>query len=298
MKRTDLYLDIINNLEDGVYFVDSERKINFWNKAAERITGYTAEEIEGAKCQDSKLNHITADGTPLCTTGCPLFHTIVDGVQRKACVFVRHKSGHRIPIHVNIFPIYEDGKIVGAVEVFTQNSPVVYEDNLIESLTGIAMHDQLTCLPNRRYLETFLDYKLIEFGRFGKPFALLFADIDHFRKFNNEYGHEMGDAILKNIASSVKLSVRKDDLAGRWGGEEFIGIYALSSPKDALVIAEKFRHLVFSTEIPHGDTSLNVSVSIGMTIVQPGDTIDSIIARADKLMYRSKQDGRNRVTSD
>lgn len=298
MQKEELYLNIINNLCDGVYFVNDDRRINFWNKAAENITGYSAEEMVGKTCPDSMLNHIDEEGRPLCIIGCPLFATIIDGKQRKDRVFVRHKNGYRIPILVNIFPMEDNGKIIGAIEIFTQDSPTVYEDDLVEHLSGIAMHDGLTGLPNRRYLESFLNYKFAEYNRFDKPFAVLFADIDDFRHFNNEYGHDAGDTVLKNIATSISRNIRKNDLVGRWGGEEIVGVYSITKSYDAPIIAEKFRKLVESTEVMHEGTPLFVSISVGITIVRSGDTPESIIERADALMYQSKQNGKNRITSD
>lgn len=296
METEELYLNIINNLRDGIYFVDTERRILFWNKAAEQITGYSAEEIVGKRCQDSRLNHIDEAGRPLCAVGCPLFATLGDGQQRQDRVFVRHKDGYRIPIHVNIFPMRKEGRIIGAVEVFTQDSPTVYEDNLVEQLSNVAMHDQLTQLPNRRYLESFLHYKLEEFQRFGHPFAVLFADIDNFSRFNNEYGHDVGDAVLRNIAASIRRSVRRNDLVGRWGGEEYVGVYSGTNSAGISAIGEKFRQLVQNTEVISGGEQLNVSVSVGITAVRPEDTIDTLVERSDELMYRSKKEGKNRVT--
>jgi len=296
MQMEQLYLNIISNLRDGVYYVDVNRNILFWNKAAENITGYSSDEIVGKPCQESLLNHIDEKGHPLCIMGCPLFSTLIDGQQRIDNVFVRHKKGHRIPIMVNIFPIYEDGEITGAIEIFTQNSPKVYEDNLIERLSGYAMHDALTHLPNRRYLESFLEYKFSEYIRFGKMFAVLFADIDNFGSFNNQYGHDVGDAVLINIASSIKGAIRNTDLVGRWGGEEFVGVYALSKEPEAAIVGEKFRQLVANTDVVHDEGSLNVSVSVGITIAGPEDCIASIIERADSLMYQSKQNGKDQVT--
>jgi len=296
MKTEELYLNIINNLCDGVYFVNTERTIEFWNKAAEEITGYKAEEIVGRQCQDNLLNHIDTDGRPLCTLGCPLFATIIDGQQRKETVYLRHKKGHRIPILVNIFPVRENGEITGAIEVFTQNSPIVYEDDLVEHLSGIAMHDGLTKLPNRRYLESFMDYKLSEYKRFDKAFAVLFADIDNFSTFNNDYGHDIGDLVLTNIAESLMHNVRKNDLVGRWGGEEFVGIYSINKSYEASIIAEKFRLLIANTNVIVGDQTLHVSASVGITTVRPDDTTASLVERADQNMYKSKKNGRNRVT--
>lgn len=296
MQKAELYLNIINNLRDGIYFVDRDRRIVFWNKAAEEITGYSAEEIIGRRCQETHLNHIDDEGRPLCVVGCPLYATLIDGKQRVDNVFVRHKDGHRLPIMVNIFPMYDEGEIVGAIEVFTQNSPKVYDDNLVEHLSGIAMHDQLTQLPNRRYLESFLEYKLTEHNRFGKQFAVLFADIDNFSKFNNQYGHDTGDAVLTNIAASINRSMRSADLVGRWGGEEFIGIYTITKDYEPPIIGERFRQLVGNTEVLHDGEALRISVSVGVTTARKDDTAKSILDRADHLMYESKKNGKNRVT--
>lgn len=294
----EIYKAIISNMQDGAYFVDKNRKILFWNEAAEKITGYKAEEIIGKECPESKLNHIDEDGRPLCQIGCPLFATNIDGKQRQERVFVRHKDGHRIPIRVNIFPIKKDDEILGSIELFTQDSPSKYNDDLISKLSGIAMHDNLTTLPNRRYLESYLNYKLSQFSHFGQNFALVFADIDHFFTFNNQYGHIVGDLVLTNIASSIKADMRKNDLVGRWGGEEFLGIYEIKNDYEASIIAEKLRKLIENTEINHQDERLHVTISVGVTTPKIDDTIESIIERADKLMYKAKEKGRNRVEAD
>ena len=298
MEAQKLYLSIINNLQDGVYFVDSSRTIRFWNKAAEKITGYTSQEIVGKSCQLSGLNHIDEEGRPLCQVGCPLFATIIDGKQRNELVFVRHKNGYRIPLQVNIMPMHENGETIGAIEIFTPSSPTQYEDNLVENLSGIAMHDELTGLPNRRYLESFLNYKLDEFKRFNKLFAVVFADIDNFSEFNNTYGHDVGDHVLKNISTSIRQNTRKNDLIGRWGGEEFLGVLTVNTDYDGTILAEKIRQLVDNTEVQHKGEVLNVSISVGVTTVKKEDDAETIIKRADDLMYQSKASGKNRVTSD
>jgi len=297
MVSAEMYLHIINNLSDGVYFVDKNRCISFWNKAAESITGYTKEEVVGRSCADNILNHIDEEGRPLCVVGCPLYASVIDGKQRKAEVFLKHKDGHRVPVLVNVFPMSVDGEIIGAAEIFTPNSPVVYNSDLVERLSNIAMHDELTSLPNRRHLQSFLEYKVNEYERFNERFAVLFLDIDNFRDFNNEYGHEAGDLVLKAVAKTISKTTRKADLFGRWGGEEFLGIYGVKSDYDAPIIAEKIRILVQHTQVPY-DSVLSVTASVGVTIVQPGDTAESIVDRADKRMYASKEAGRNRVTAD
>lgn len=296
MKSAQFYLDIINQLQDGIYFVDKKRTIQFWNRAAERITGYKAEEIVGKCCQQSGLNHIDRAGKPLCTLGCPLFSTLADGKHRQDQVFVRHRDGYRIPLRVNILPVRHGEEIIGAVEIFTKDSPTIFEDDLIKSLSDIAMHDELTRLPNRRYLESFLSYRFEEYQRFGREFAVLFADIDDFSQVNNHYGHDMGDRVLKNIAESLGCSIRRDDLVGRWGGEEFVGIYSISAPSEIQAIAERFRFLVENTEVIRDGEGIHATVSVGITTVCAEDTVQSIVERADQLMYESKRSGKNKVT--
>lgn len=299
MTREELYLSILNNIQDGVYYVDIHRKIKFWNKGAEQITGYRADEMVGLDCPESKLNHIDELGNHLCITGCPLFATNIDGVVRTEKVFVRHKNGYRIPLLTTVYPIRENGVIVGSVEVFTRNSPKAYDDSLIENLSEKAMHDSLTKLPNRSYLESFLQYKLSEYQRFGKRFALLFADIDHFRVFNNTYGHDIGDLVLTDIAKSIMHTIKKDDMFGRWGGEEFVGIFFINRNYEASIIAERLRHLVENTVVINSDgQELKVTISVGVTIPRHQDTPDDIIKRADGLMYQSKHNRRNMVSTD
>lgn len=299
MDTEKLYLNIINNLCDGVYFVNLDREIIFWNKAAENISGFSAEEMIGHRCHDNLLSHIDETGRPLCTISCPLYDTIIDGKQRKNNVFLRHKSGHRIPITINVFPIYEDNIIIGAVEIFTPASTRIYEDSMIEKLSDIAMQDMLTGLPNRRYLESYLDYRLSEFMRFHSSFALLYADVDHFRDFNTNFGHEVGDAVLKNIAKSIRAQLRQSDMFGRWGGEEFVGIYSVRNHCDLPIIGEKVRALVENTLVTTQDgRQYNATISVGITAVLPSDTKTSIINRADQLMYLSKSKGRNCISCD
>lgn len=297
MKKEELYLNILNTIRDGVHVVDAAHRVLFWNKAAENITGYAADEIVGQVCSDSQLSHMDEKGQSLCNPAdCLLYATIADGQPRQQRVFVQHKSGHNVPIVVNISPYFENGEIAGAIKVFSQESPTAYEDDLVERLSGIAMHDALTGLPNRRYIESFLSYKFDEYARFGKLFAVLFADIDNFGSFNNKYGHDVGDAVLTSIASGIQTSIRKSDLIGRWGGEEMVGIYSIVKPFDAPILAEKFRKLVSNTQVPSREGPLHVTVSAGITVIRPTDTADSIVERADMLMYKSKRAGKDQVS--
>ena len=100
LTEKNFYKDIVDNLYDGVYFVDRDRVITYWNKGAERITGYSAKETLGRACRDNLLNHVTANGIELCKSNCPLAAVMQDGNPREAEVYLHHKDGHRVPIIV------------------------------------------------------------------------------------------------------------------------------------------------------------------------------------------------------
>ena len=299
MTHEKMYLSIINNLRDGVYFVDPDRRITFWNRASEEISGYTAGEIVGRKCDDNLLSHIDGDGRPLCITGCPLFATMIDNKHRREHVFLRHKDGHRISTMINVFPmIDEDGQTIGAIEIYTSGAPMAADDDLIGQLSDMAMNDELTGLPNRSYLESFLEFKLKAFYRFNQLFAVMMLDIDELIAFNEDHGHDNGDVVLKGFSASIRESVGKHDLFGRWGGDKFLGIFSLNQPDDAAIIGEKLRMLVDTTQVPCEGERLSVTASIGMAIVGEADTVESLVERAGKLMYNSKISGKNRVSVD
>lgn len=293
-----LYKEIINSLEEGIYFVDAERRISLWNRAAEKITGYTRDEIIGRYCHDNILSHIDMSGKPLCMLGCPLLDTIGDGAARQEEVLLRHKDGHRIAVLIKALPLYEDGKIAGAVEIFTPVACLVGSNKLVDSLTDLVMTDSLTGLPNRMSLDNNLLLKAEEFKRFGQLYSVMMLDIDEFRCFNNVYGHQVGDKVLRSIASSLIDNTRDTDTIGRWGGEEFVGLFSINYAHEAYEIAEKIRMLVANSEIQHCENCINVTCSIGVAVAQPDDTLESILQRADEMMYISKQRGKNCVTAD
>ena len=101
----EFFSELLDNLTDGVYFVDRERRIVYWNKAAERITGFSKSEVIGCRCLDNILTHVNEEGGNLCHSGCPLAQTIEDGKSRKADVFLHHKDGHRQPVLVGVAPV-------------------------------------------------------------------------------------------------------------------------------------------------------------------------------------------------
>ena len=294
----DFYKNIIDNLYDGVYFVDRDRTITYWNKGAERITGYSAAQAIGRRCRDNLLNHVTASGAQLCQNHCPLAAVMEDGKPREAEVYLHHVNGHRVPVVVRATALRnEGGEIIGAVETFSNNAHVVNARRRLSEMHQIAHTDVLTHIGNRQHLEGRIRAVIAEFENNKSMAGLLFMDLDQFKRINDTYGHDVGDKALTMVANTFRLALRATDTIGRWGGEEFIAIlYDIDQEKKLLIIAEKVRALIEASSLFIDGRNLTVTASIGATRLYTNDTPESLIRRADGLMYRSKQAGGNRVT--
>ena len=294
----NFYETLLDNLYDGVYFVDRERQITFWNKAAERITGFTKAEVLGKRCADNLLRHVDDRGTPLCKGACPLAYTLRDGQLRSASVFLHHKQGHRLPVAIGVAPITDTRQnIIGAVEIFRDNSAAVAALEHLKELEDLVYLDGLTRIANRAYLETFVIAKFNELRRLGWSFGVIFLDVDRFKQVNDTFGHQAGDLVLKMVAQTLVKNCRSFDLIGRWGGEEFICVISKLKDADQIkVIADRLRALVESAWVSLADCSLHVTISLGATLARIQDTPETLIHRADDLMYRSKAAGRNCLT--
>lgn len=287
---------ILDSLYDGVYFVDRNRRITYWNQAAERVTGYSSQEAVGSFCFDNLLSHVDGMGCQLCTSRCPLVAAIEQDRLLEDDVYLRHKEGHRLPVSVRVAPIKDDeGRIVGAVEVFSDASRLRATERRVGELESIAFLDPLTSLPNRRYMTLRVQQALEEAKQFGRHFALLFVDIDRFKVINDTWGHSIGDTVLNVVATTLSHNLRSPDIAGRWGGDEFLAVVSDITVNNLLELCERCRHLIARCAVGAKDERVRITVSIGATMLRPGETADDAINRADQLMYRSKST-RNQTT--
>ncbi len=294
------YKNLLDNILDGVYFVDRDRKITYWNKGAERITGYESSDVVGSYCCDNLLNPVDVDGNELCLDACPLSKAMREKKRVERDMFLSHKDGYRVPVSVRTSPIYdEDGDIIGALEIFSETPDRSSALDKINNLELQAFSDPLTGLANRRYMENILESHLEELNRINFSFGILFIDIDNFKATNDRYGHEVGDKVLQVMSRTLKESLRAIDEAARWGGEEFIVSISNVNRAQLYQAAERIRMLVTKSKIPLPEEhEIDATVSIGATVATEKDTVSSLVKRADRLMYQSKEAGRDKVTID
>ncbi|MBX9913519.1 MAG: sensor domain-containing diguanylate cyclase [Pseudomonadaceae bacterium] len=165
-------------------------------------------------------------------------------------------------------------------------------------ISALATTDALTELPNRRGFDLLANQALQEAKRNNSPLNALLIDIDHFKAINDTYGHLAGDQVLRNFAQQLRASMRQSDIICRWGGEEFIILLKDTDSATAQLLAEKIRQQAEQQRYPFAGVNLHATISLGLTEMRPDDSLDNLIGRADRALYRAKESGRNRLCID
>ncbi len=288
--------DLLDNLGDGVYLSTPTREIVFWNRGAERITGYRAEEVVGRRCYENILMHTDAGGCRLCLDRCPMEQTIQDEQPRTRRLLLAHRDGRRIPVVAHTIPIHdEQGELVGIAETFSDDSE---RDDLrgeVARLSQAAATDPLTGLANRRALDDALELAFYRRQRHGHSFGLVLIDLDRFKQVNDHYGHAVGDDLLRAVARAVAEMRRRDELVGRWGGDEFV---ALAQPVEGIAhlaaVAERLRGVVSGAAVRAAGSLISLTASAGAALARSGEDAQALLGRADRLLYEAKSAGGDR----
>lgn len=165
-----------------------------------------------------------------------------------------------------------------------------------EIIRNMAHYDQLTGCLNRHAAGTIFQGEVERFAKEGLPLALLIADLDHFKRINDNFGHDVGDSVLRRFCDLARQGLRRSDLLCRWGGEEFLILLRGTVVDEARRIADRFRERIAAADFPSLGQSGLVTVSIGGAAVPPGRAFERLVAEADTALYRAKREGRNRVT--
>jgi diguanylate cyclase (GGDEF)-like protein/PAS domain S-box-containing protein len=264
---------------EGVYVLDSNRRIVYFNKSAERITGFKSEDVVGRLEHDNILNPIDENGMQL---------SLIPRFKEDERVYLQHHLGHRIPVFMKSLPVENGDGVAEVVELFVEESTYRCGTNAKGAL------DRVTGLSNKGYVENVLNYRLSVFRNFNVPMGVFIVDIDDFEAHNQTYGTAFCDHILKMIGMSFKQVFVDADLIGRWRGDEFIVLYGTASSDILKRVGEKLR-LIAENSALRGETfkDVDVSVSVGGTNVRTDDTFEEVMKRLQQNLKTAKSRGGN-----
>lgn len=296
-----LFRKLTETANDAVYLVDVDGKILFWNKKAEKITGFSNKELHGKYCYDTPLMHFSKAGCVLChTKNCIRRRTLRTNKPQSRRYYVVKKGGSRIPVDVHSSVIEDNGKAIGCVKIFRDAS--LYERGEMERVRErrLSFLDQLTNVPNRRGINERLKMELERVDRYGSKTFVSVIDIDNFKKINDKFGHDAGDKVLKEVAYMYGKNLRRNDFIGRLGGDEFVIILTNTDHNNAKIAMNRIKEIIPKAYITNNKTAIidkktPLTASIGIAKIKPSDTLESIFKRADTAMYKAKKSKRYKI---
>lgn len=275
--------EIFRNLSDASpvgIFLRQGKKFLYVNKALSEITGYSIEELLEL---DDVLKVIYPKDRKKVRDVIFKRDVGIKGIERYE-VRIKRRDGKVRWVQISSETTFYRGFPAGIGVVMDITERKVAE----LKLKKLALYDKLTQIYNRYALEEFFAKEIAKAERYKIPFSVVFFDVDDFKLINDTYGHKMGDTVLKKLASLIKRHIRKSDILGRYGGEEFLLI--LPMEKNPITTAEKLRKLVETAVFE----KIKVTISLGATTYREGDTMDTILRRVDTALYRAKREGKNR----
>jgi diguanylate cyclase (GGDEF)-like protein/PAS domain S-box-containing protein len=281
----EIFRLIVDRLDVGVYIVDRARKIHYWNRGAEQITGFLAQDVVGRFCRDNILVHCDDRGANLCSEDCPLTEAMREGAAHTRQIYLRHHMGHRVPVAVHVLPLRgEDGSITGAAEIFLErvDVPELPTLNLVFAACGCL--DEATGVPNHALTESYLRGHLNLLESHHVPFAVFVMRADKLKDFQTLHGHEAEVAILSAVARTLRHALRATDFLGRWDEDRFLAMLPYSGRTPLESAVERLRDVASCTAVPWWGDRLSIGISAGLVRAEEGDTLESLKSRIDTCL--------------
>ncbi len=298
LRKSERFLStIFDSIHDPFRIINRSYRIIKANEAYARMKGKAAEDLPGRPCYDVLYNRsVTCEACVVEKT----FRSSNPCAQEK---LVMTPEGMKAWMEIYTYPVFNEKHEVTHVieyarDITDRKTMEEEKERLINKLNLLSTTDSLTGLLNRRALNDILEHEIDRASRYLTDLSLIICDIDRFKQINDAHGHTAGDLALQTISETFKSVLRKADLLGRYGGDEFMIILPETSLTGAKNLAEKIRAAVADAEfrIPEGK-AIRLSISIGVaSCCTPVENIDTLVARADSALYAAKQAGRNMVS--
>ncbi len=289
------YRHMLNNVQQGLIFIDSEFRILQWNKATVQLTGQASESVLHQYWKPSLVGFCDRHGQPLPDHSCPFLAMLSSGERSQQKMKILRADGTFIDVKVEIVPFTNArGKLTGGAIILNDISEQRVLEQTIIHLNERASQDQLTRVANRGELNRQLPNFIKNHADNDPPGAIIICDIDYFKRINDHFSHQAGDEALKSFAALLRDSCRSTDLVARYGGEEFVMLCPRCDLAEAMDLAETLRRKIQRASIP-ALRGACITASFGVTVVRPGDSEESAMARADRGLLTAKENGRDRV---
>lgn len=280
LQNAEVFRAALESLQAAVCLVDGDRKVRFWNEGAENITGYLRQEVLGRFCAEFLVIKLQETKAAICQKYCPLVTAMRDGQVCESRAYLHHKSGYAVPVSLRAAPIRDaHGRVIGAVETFEERLWSPARQRPGSGLTVGHGLDALTQLPDYSFTVSYLQEHLAFAAEHTIPFGLVCIQLDNLEKLKVTHGRDAAEALLNVVAHTLRNGLYPEDFVGRWSEDQFLTIIASSGEEALMPTVERLRQLAESSEIIWWGDQLSAVVSVGGTIVLPGETLEALLAR-------------------
>jgi diguanylate cyclase (GGDEF)-like protein/PAS domain S-box-containing protein len=291
-----VFQSVLESLQTGVYLVDRNRKIRFWNDGAERITGYFRQDVVGRFLRDHLL---AAPGQPQIEEADPddpLNVAFRDGKSSTIESSILHKEGFRVPVMLRTIPIRNShGTVIGAAESFDRNPSASDRTRREAGLADFGCLDETTGVPTRNFMETQLRENLTTFAEHGIPFGILLIEVDGMDQYRSRRGPGVVPTVLRVVAQTVENCLRPTDLVGRWSEQHFVAVLMECKESEVARVGDRIRKIVGQSEIEWWGDTFSVTCAFGGAGCRFGEPLEQLMENAQKSLQESIAKGGNCV---
>lgn len=291
------YLYLLESLYHGFYIASTDGTVQVWNHGCEEVIGISHDQIIGQPGPGEHIQYRKQSGQPLGAHECPTRLAVETGRTQSSELQVRRADGEWLSVEVQTLPLIDSGgQLQGITQIFRDASGG-RDKGHYRDLRLMASRDALTHVANRGELQKQVDleFKECQETGFETPFSIIFLDVDHFKKTNDTYGHAAGDEVLISVARLLQHEMYSGELVARYGGEEFVILCPETTIDAAYNKAERLRLAIEKACVVKSD-EFKITASFGVSTLEPDDEPDDVLQRADKALYVSKHQGRNRTS--
>lgn len=292
------HLYLLESLYDGFYLIDSDMRVVVWNRGLETLLGRPANDMLNRVWTDRELSFADLHNQPLTDGEFPLQRVLATGRTVTTFLKAMHADGDWKDIELQTVPLLDnDQRLYGVAGIIRDLARAGRKPQEYRELRRAATRDPLTSLANRGELETQLTVQVNEQSRPEcSPFSVMFVDVDHFKSINDNYGHTVGDKVLVELARLMQQEMYSGELVARYGGEEFVIMCPDTDLETAVTRAERLRNSISKLHIADMK-GRRLTASLGVARYEAGDSVESLLRRADEALYLSKNRGRNQTNS-
>ena len=285
VRDPEVFRAVLDAVGMGVYIEDQNGTILFWNQGAERITGHQRYEVIGHSHRENILVQCNERSCAMCGESCPFHPAKAEVGEREQRLSVRHKNGRPVPVLLRIIPIPGRSGAIAHVAVSFQEPRVTAGKvrNRRTSVPSICL-DETTGVANHGFVEFHLRENLAGFTKFHVPCGVICLQIDRFDHLRAVYGRQATDSILRVVAETLRNSLRPTDVVGHWGEDQFLVVLPNCGPQGAEKARERVHTLMAGAGIHWWGEQLSIATSIGHAGAEVGDTIESLVERAQRSL--------------